>query len=108
MPVRYVYVLLLAGLGCSKPKDPEPLGGIVFWTKQEYVNTLKVDCYVDGSLVGTLSKPMANAPDCDDRDSPHTQVTPGNHTCEFRASNGQRFDIDVLVEANTCYNIQAY
>ncbi|GAA4409935.1 hypothetical protein GCM10023187_33930 [Nibrella viscosa] len=103
-----VSLLALSIISCKHNNDPEPqtISKIVFWSSNEAIKNIKVDCYVDGKKIGTLSKVSGSAPGCSDAKSPVATVEPGFHYCEFRAANGQTIDIDLDTEANQCYDVE--
>lgn len=92
--------------GCKKESDPEPEAGLVFWSKNSAVTTIKVDCYVDGKMIGTLSKVNTTKPDCSDTSLPTTKLTPGKHEWEFRAANGQSFRETIDAVAGNCHTAE--
>lgn len=91
---------------CKVEINPEPKASIVFWTKRDLIKTLKVDCYVDNQLVGTLTKVSSSKVACGDADSPNTKVTPGRHTLEFRTADGQVVKADVDATVNLCHDLE--
>lgn len=91
---------------CKKEADPEPQASIVFWTKRDLIKTLKVDCYVDGQLVGTLSKVSMAKVACGDAGSPNSKVALGRHTLEFRTADGQVVKGDLDAVANGCHTFE--
>ncbi|GAA4451009.1 hypothetical protein GCM10023189_12470 [Nibrella saemangeumensis] len=109
---QLLYVSLLAAsiVSCKHNNDPEPqkISKIVFWTSNDAVKNIKVDCYVDGRKIGTLSRITDDAPGCSDTKSPVATVEPGSHYCEFRAANGQTIEVDLDTEANQCYDVELF
>ncbi|GAB2604521.1 hypothetical protein [Spirosoma areae] len=91
---------------CKKERDVVPNTSIVFWTKRSDINALKPNCYVDGQLVGTLTKASTVAPACGEPGSLTTQVTPGTHKFEFKTATGQSFNAEVDVLEGQCRTIE--
>jgi hypothetical protein len=101
-----VALFLTLSLGaCKKEAEPEPRADVVFWTKLD-LKTLKVDCYVDGQMIGTLSKASPTQPACGDASSPISKITIGKHTLEVWGSNGQIFKSDIDAQTGFCYDYQ--
>ncbi|WP_138990458.1 DUF4397 domain-containing protein [Larkinella sp. C7] len=100
-------LLLSVTVSCKKETEVEPDSGrVIFWSSNNAIETIKVDCYVDGTKVGTLSKVTASAPSCDATGSPVTTVKAGEHELEFRAANGQSFSETFTVEAGKCVDFE--
>ena len=91
---------------CKKEADPAPQGAITFWSKNSAVTTIKVNCYVDGNLIGTLNKTTSAKPDCSDSSLPIARVSPGLHEAEFRAETGESFKQSYDVAAGICYTAE--
>lgn len=91
---------------CKKESDPEPQAGVVFWSSASQINRLKADCYIDGQLIGTLSKISSTNPGCSDSGSPTRQIAPGTHTLEYRLSDGQVVKENVTAVAGNCYDFR--
>ncbi|MGA0556775.1 hypothetical protein ACO2Q8_09005 [Larkinella sp. VNQ87] len=103
----YAALLLSAAFSCKKDPEVEPDSGkVVFWSANEAISTIKVDCYVDGNKIGTLSKVTNSAPSCDASGSPIATVSAGEHELEFRAANGQSFTETFEVEAGKCVDFE--
>ena len=103
---RLILVVLFFTLSlgaCSKEDDPTPASGILFWSKKQEVTTTKIDCYVDGKLVGTLNKVSTTRPECNDSGSPHADIEPGSHEGEARLPNGQVVKTTFEVSAGQCF-----
>ncbi len=105
-PVLIALFFVLSFSSCKKEADPEQQAGLIFWSKNTAVTTIKVDCYVDGQLVGTLNKVTASKPDCSDTSLPMTKVAPGTHEWEFRAANGQSFKQTITAVAGMCHTAE--
>ncbi|KAA9357060.1 DUF4397 domain-containing protein [Larkinella humicola] len=100
-------LLLSVTVSCKKETEVEPDSGrVIFWSSNKAIETVKVDCFVDGTKVGTLSKVTASAPSCDATGSPVTTVKAGEHELEFRAANGQSFSETFTVEAGKCVDFE--
>ncbi|RRB17415.1 hypothetical protein [Larkinella knui] len=55
-----VALLVIGSVSCKKDAAVEPDSGrVVFWSANKAVESVKVDCYVDGKKLGTLSKVTA-------------------------------------------------
>ncbi|WP_128543834.1 hypothetical protein [Larkinella soli] len=102
-------LILSTAVSCKKENDVEPnQGKVVFWTQNSAVTKIKVDCYVDGELIGTLSKISSSKPSCDAAGLPIAKVDAGEHVLEFRAANGQSFEESFEVEAGKCTDFELY
>jgi hypothetical protein len=100
-------LLLSVMISCKKETEVTPDSGrVIFWSSNKAIETVKVDCYVDGTKVGTLSKVTPTAPSCDATGSPVTSVKAGEHKLEFRAANGQNFTETFNVEAGKCVDFE--
>ena len=106
-PLLYVALFTASLVSCTTT-DPEPnnISKIVFWSSNQNILKIKVDCYVDGQLIGTLKQIANSSPDCSDKNSPVATVEPGSHHCEFRAANNQKIELDLSTETNQCYNVE--
>lgn len=106
-PLLYATLFMGSLVSCTTT-DPEPANSskIVFWSSNQNILKIKVDCYVDGKLIGTLKQVMTATPDCSDKNSPIASVEPGSHHCEFRAANNQKIELDLNTEKNQCYNVE--
>lgn len=103
----FVILFFTFSLGaCKVEVNPEPKASIVFWTKRQEVKNVKVDCYVDGQLIGTLNKVSTTKVACGDAGSPNTKVAVGRHTLEFRIADGQVVKADLDAVANACHDYE--
>ncbi len=101
-----IALFFICSLGACTKDDPEPKASVVFWTKRSLIKTLKVDCYIDGQLIGTLNKVSTAQVACGDVNSPNSKVTPGRHTLEFRTADGQVVQAEIDAIANACHDFE--
>lgn len=101
-------LLTACAISCKQVTDPEPekVSRVVFWSSNEAIKNISVDCYIDGKKIGSLSKISSSAPACTDKKSPVATVEPGYHICSFRAANGQTIEVELDTEINECYNVE--
>ena len=102
-----VVLFFTLSLGACKVEiNTEPKAGFVFWSKLSGIKDVKVDCYIDGQLVGVLTKVSPTAPDCNDGGSPNTKVKAGRHEWDFRLANGKVFKGSIDASTDMCYNVE--